>query len=102
MDTDLAIARFFNTQLELIQWNSGDCLYKEFLDEGREGLHHISLFVQDLEKYKEGFKAMGIEELQSGAIGRQHWAYFDTVESFGTIIEVQATYSRRKKREPKT
>ena len=102
MKTSLAISTYFNTQIELIQWHEGECLYKEFLDKGREGLQHISLFVQDLDKYVEGFKKMGIEVIQSGAIGRQHWAYFDTEKTFGMIIEVQATVSRKRKRPPKT
>ncbi len=41
----LAISRQFNTQIELIQHISGECIYKEFLDQGREGFHHISLFI---------------------------------------------------------
>ena len=97
----LSISRYFNTQLELIQWNSGECLYKEFLDQGREGLHHISLFVQDLAKYMEEIRKMGIEIIQSGETGPSHWAYLDTEETFGVIIEVQEimSSSRRRKRE---
>ena len=97
----LSISRYFNTQLELIQWNSGECLYKEFLDQGREGLHHISLFVQDLDKYIEEIKKMGIEIIQTGETGPSHWAYLDTEETFGVIIEVQEimSSSRRRKRE---
>jgi len=97
----LSISRFFNTQLELLQWNSGECLYKEFLDQGREGLHHISLFVQDLDKYIEEINKMGIEIIQSGVTGPSHWVYLDTEETFGIIIEVQEIMSsgRRRKRE---
>ena len=35
----VGFARTLDSQIELIQWVSGDCLYKEFLEEGREGLH---------------------------------------------------------------
>jgi hypothetical protein len=97
----LSISRYFNMQLELLQWNSGECLYKEFLDQGREGLHHISLFVQDLDKYIEEINKMGIEIIQSGVTGPSHWVYLDTEETFGIIIEVQEIMSsgRRRKRE---
>lgn len=97
----ISISRFFNTQLELIQWNSGESLPKEFLDQGKEGLHHISLFVQDLDMYLEEIKKMGIEIIQSGTTGPSHWAYLDTEKTFGIIIEVQEIMSgsRRRKRE---
>ena len=97
----MSISRYFGTQLELIQWNEGECLYKEFLEQGREGLHHISLFVQDLDKYLEEIEKMGIEIIQSGVIGPSHWAYLDTEETFGIMIEVQEIMSsgRRRKRE---
>ena len=97
----LSISRYFNTQLELIQWNEGECIYKEFLDQGKEGLHHISIFIQDLDKYIDEIKKMGIEIIQSGITGPSHWVYLDTEETFGTIIEVQEimSRSRRKKRE---
>ena len=97
----LSISRYFNTQLELVQWNSGECLAKEFLDQGREGLHHISLFVQDLDKYIEEIKKIGIEIIMSGVTGPSHWAYLDTEETFGILIEVQEIMSgsRRRKRE---
>ena len=26
----MSISRYFGTQLELIQWNEGECIYKEF------------------------------------------------------------------------
>ena len=99
--TSFSFSRYFNTQLELIQWNEGECLYKEFLDQGKEGLHHISLFLQDLDKYIDEIKNMGIEIIQSGITGPSHWVYLDTEETFGTIIEVQEimSRSRRKKRE---
>jgi hypothetical protein len=97
----LSFSRYFNTQLELIQWNEGECIYKEFLDQGKEGLHHISIFIQDLDKYIDEIKKMGIEIIQSGITGPSHWVYLDTEETFGTIIEVQEimSRSRRKKRE---
>ena len=97
----LSFSRYFNTQLELIQWNEGECIYKEFLDQGKEGLHHISIFIQDLDKYIDEIKKMGIEIIQSGIFGPSHWIYLDTEETFGTIIEVQEimSRSRRKKRE---
>ncbi|GAH96625.1 unnamed protein product, partial [marine sediment metagenome] len=39
-----------------IQLIEGESIYKEFLDQGREGLHHISLFVEDIDSYIEYFE----------------------------------------------
>jgi 4-hydroxyphenylpyruvate dioxygenase-like putative hemolysin len=93
----IAISRQFNTQIELIQHNSGESVYKEFLDKGREGLHHISFFVENIEAYIEFFEKQGFEMIYSGSIGKQTYAYFDTEEILGMLLEVQETKRRRKK-----
>ena len=98
ISTKIGFSRMFNIQIELIQWIEGDCLYKEFLDEGREGLHHVSFYVTDLQKYTDNYKKRGIEVIQSGSIGNQYFAYLDTEKSFGIIIELQETISRRRKK----
>ncbi|MBY9003515.1 MAG: VOC family protein [Candidatus Lokiarchaeota archaeon] len=79
-------ARTLDTQIELIQWVSGDCLYKEFLEEGREGLHHLGVFVDDFNNYVQTFKDKGIGILQSGIMGSLNLAYMDTQKSLGVII----------------
>ena len=95
--TKICISRQFDTQLELNQHIEGDCLYKEFLDQGREGLHHISLFVDDLDSYIEYFKGKGYDVIYAGSIGKQDWAYFNTEETLGLFLEIQETRKRRKK-----
>ncbi|MHA1104964.1 MAG: VOC family protein [Promethearchaeota archaeon] len=91
-------AKTLDTQIELIQWISGDCLYKEFLEEGREGLHHIGVFVDDFDQYVQIFKDKGIGILQSGIMGSLNLAYMDTLESFGILIELFEILKRRRKK----
>ncbi|MHA2287610.1 MAG: VOC family protein [Promethearchaeota archaeon] len=93
----LALSRQFNTQIELIQHFSGDCIYKEFLDQGREGLHHISFFIENIEAYIGFFEKQGLEVIYSGSIGKQVYAYFDTEEILGMLVEIQETRKRKKK-----
>ena len=88
----------FNTQIELQQWKSGDSLFKEFLDQGKEGLHSVGAYVEDLQLYIDELKKKGIEVLQSGQIGKQWFAYFDTEKTFGILLEFQQTVKRRKKK----
>lgn len=94
---DYAFSRLLNVQIELQQWKSGECLFKEFLDKGREGLHSIGFYVDDLEAYVNEFKKRGIEVLQTGQVGKQKFAYLDTEKSFGVLLEISTTVKRRKK-----
>ncbi len=93
----IALSRHFGMQIELIQHISGDSIYKEFLDQGREGFHHISLFIENIETYIEYFEKQGYEMIYYGEIDRRVYAYFDTEEKLGMILEVQETRKRRKK-----
>ncbi|NVM44732.1 MAG: VOC family protein [Candidatus Lokiarchaeota archaeon] len=95
--TKICLSHQFGIQFELIEHIEGDCLYKEFLDQGREGLHHISLFVDELEPNIEYFKGKGYDVVYSGSIGKQNWVYFDTEETLGMFLEIQETKKRRKK-----
>ena len=94
----IGFSRTLDTQIELIQWVSGDCLYKEFLEEGKEGLHHIGVFVDDFDKYVQLFKDKDIGILQSGIMGSLNLAYMDTVESFGVYIELFEILKRKRKK----
>ena len=94
----IGFARTLDTQIELIQWVNGDCLYKEFLEEGREGLHHIGIFVDDLNQYIQTFKDKGIGILQSGIMGSLNLAYMDTLKSFGILIELFEILKRKRKK----
>jgi len=96
--TKIGFSRNFNTQIELIQPIEGESLYKEFVDQGREGLHHISLFVEDLQLYIDQFQRFGYEVIYSGQIGKRVWAYLDTEKDLGLILELQETKTRRKKK----
>ena len=94
----IAISRLFNTQIELIQLIKGECIYKEFLDSGREGLQHISFFIEDLQSYIDEFQKQGIDIIHSGQIGKQRYAYMDTEKSFGILLEFQETVKRRRRK----
>ncbi len=96
--TKIGISRMFNTQIELIQLIEGEAVYKEFLDQGKEGFQHVSLFVEDIEVYADFFKKQGYELVQAGNVGKQYFYYFDTTDALGFMFEVQETRSRRRKK----
>jgi len=95
---DYAFSRLLNIQIELQQWKSGDSLFKEFLDQGKEGLHSIGIFVDDLDRYIEEFNNKGIEVIQTGQIGKQKFVYLDTEKTFGVLLEIETTLKRKRKK----
>ena len=95
---DYAFSRLLNVQIELQQWKSGESLFKEFIDQGKEGVHSIGIYVEDLKAFIDGFKKRGIEVLQTGKVGKQWFAYFDTEKTFGVLLEAQQTIKRRRKK----
>ena len=93
-------SRLFGVQIELQQpaENCGDCLFKEYLSQGKEGLHAVGMYVEDLQETIDDLKTRGIEVLQEGKIGKQWFAYFDTENTFGALLEFQQTFKRRRKK----
>ena len=95
--TRIAMSRLFNIQIELIQWIEGECIFKEFIDSGKEGLHHFGIFVNNLDFYIDEFKKIGIDVVHAGQTGTQRVAYFDTEKTFGIYLEFQETVKKRRK-----
>ncbi|MFX1376028.1 MAG: VOC family protein [Promethearchaeota archaeon] len=94
-----AFGRLFdNVEVELIQYESGECIHKEFLDQGREGLHHIRYDVSDIQAVINKFKEEGIGVLQTGKIVGLSYAYMDTEDLLGIILEFSAVKRGRRRR----
>ena len=76
-------------ELELIEYQKGKTIHKEFLDERGERLHHIKFTVKDINATVNRFAEKGIEPLQQDrAVGGGGMAYLDTARIGGVIIEV--------------
>jgi catechol 2,3-dioxygenase-like lactoylglutathione lyase family enzyme len=78
-------------QVELIQSLSGPSIYQEFIDQGRIGLHHLGVFVDDLDAAISLMVAAGYTVTQTargyGVNGDGGFAYFDTEKDLGVVIE---------------
>lgn len=79
---------FNNIVLELNQWIEGDCPFKEFLDQGKEGLHHIAIYSDDVQSIVDDFKKKGIEVLLEVKELGLDITYLDTEKSLGIILEI--------------
>ena len=47
--------------IELIQWKSGESPHREFIDRGREGMHHVQFRVDDCDGWIERVRPLGYE-----------------------------------------
>ena len=89
----------YDTHIELLQPIEGESIYNEFLNQGREGFHHILYIVDDLQAVIEKYKEENINVIQSGKLMTSSYAYMDTEKTLGMIVEFaqQGRRSRRKK-----
>ena len=86
----LAMAQVGPVTLELAQPVEGDSIYRDFLDEGGEGLHHLSFQVDDLGKIEKDLECFPIlQSARGGPEGHDYvwsYSYFD-MKPLGCIWE---------------
>lgn len=65
----IAFARSGQLEIEFIEWRSGGSPHKEFLDAGREGMHHIRFRVEALEPKVAEAEAIGYRAIWQTRFG---------------------------------
>lgn len=86
----LALVQVGDVQWELIEPLEGPSIYKDFLREHGEGLHHCAFATGDL-SYQEAVDAFAEQDIPILMQGTWHeitYAYMDTEEQVGTIVEI--------------
>jgi len=81
---------FGDKQFEIVEIidAEGPNLYSEFLDEGREGLHHLGIYIKNGKELIEQFKnKFNVEVAQVGKLGKLTFTYLDTKDILGYYIE---------------
>jgi Glyoxalase/Bleomycin resistance protein/Dioxygenase superfamily len=82
----VAMATVGGLMIELMQILEGEHLVKDFLEERGQGIHHLGVFVDDLGKAVDEWKATGREVIQvtkhTDGMGT---AYLDTEKELGGI-----------------
>ncbi len=76
-------------ELELIEYQKGKAIQKEFLDQKGEGLHHIQFVVRDMDATLEKFAKKGIRPLQEDRSIKGGVAYLGTNDIGGIIMEIR-------------
>jgi catechol 2,3-dioxygenase-like lactoylglutathione lyase family enzyme len=89
VDTTIKVAfvQSGDVQIELIQPIQGKNLYTEFLETRGEGIHHLAYQVDDMAAIKAVFTEKVGEPVFSRDMGIMEFAYFDTSEVGGLMIE---------------
>ena len=84
----LAETRLGSMLFEIIEPLEGPSIYKEFLEEKGEGLHHIACFkTRGLNDTVARFEQMGVEILMSGKIDSVRYCYMNTEPLLKIIYE---------------
>ena len=90
-DVTLAVGNSGDTQIELIYCeNDAPSVYKEFLDAGRSGVHHVGLMPEDYAAACEQYRALGFEAAFECSIGGTQLVYYDTLAALGHFTELWA------------
>ena len=86
-------------RVELIEMLEGESIYAEFVEEHGYGLHHFGVLVEDMEKAISQAEHAGLTVIQDGAgfglDGDGHFAYLDTEDRIGVVVELIERPKRR-------
>jgi hypothetical protein len=78
--------------IELIEAAEGDSVYADFIREHGYGMHHLAVSVEDMPTAIAQAASVGARVMQEGSghglDGSGHFAYVDTEQILGTIIEL--------------
>ncbi|NVM01216.1 MAG: VOC family protein [Candidatus Helarchaeota archaeon] len=85
----LAFASIGEMQIEIMQKLEGKAVYDDFLEKNPAGgIHHIGLYVEDIEEAIKELEAKGIKQLFNGIVAGLKIAYFDTTDTLGYVLEL--------------
>lgn len=90
VDFSMALGYWGEIQIELIrQHNGAPSIYKAWRDEGREGLHHVCILVDDMAEARRACAEAGATIAQEGLVaGGGEVIYADTGGGPGTMVEI--------------
>jgi methylmalonyl-CoA/ethylmalonyl-CoA epimerase len=86
----LALTWVGDTMWEVIEPVDGPSIYKEFLEEQGEGLHHVLVDHQglDFDAALAEFAKRGCPPLMEGTFGEVRYAYVDSEGPLRTVLEI--------------
>jgi methylmalonyl-CoA/ethylmalonyl-CoA epimerase len=95
-----ALAQAGNLWFELVEPTHGRSVHSEWLERRGPGLHHLGLFVDDLNRSLAAYAERGYEMVQSGCCygldGDGRYAYLDTTAVLSVYLELIERPARRR------
>lgn len=88
LDMIVALAQAGPVQIELIQPLVQQCAYRDSVEPGQAGFHHMCVWTHDIEADTAYFEGLGYPEANSGGVGDVRFAYYDTRPLMGCMLEV--------------
>jgi catechol 2,3-dioxygenase-like lactoylglutathione lyase family enzyme len=86
-------------RIELIQPIGGPSVFDEFVRAHGQGMHHLGVLVEDMDRALAQARAAGVEMTMDGSgfgkRGDGHYAYLDTEALIGTTVELICRPSER-------
>lgn len=88
-DISIALGNSGDVQIELIvQHNDAKSVYKDFLDAGRQGVHHIALMPEDYAATYAQYLSSGHKPAFELSLGGAPVVYFDAFDTVGHYVEL--------------
>jgi methylmalonyl-CoA/ethylmalonyl-CoA epimerase len=88
----IALSYLGPLRIELIEPLDGDTVYADFVREHGYGVHHFGLLVADMGEALREAEVAGLEMIQDGSgfglEGDGHYAYLDTEDEIGVMLEL--------------
>jgi catechol 2,3-dioxygenase-like lactoylglutathione lyase family enzyme len=84
----VGLAKSGGIQVELMEIISGNTIYHEQLKKKGYGLHHIAIGTSDMEETQQEMKKKGFAVTQSGNRRGVKFAYLNTEDELGVIVEI--------------
>lgn len=85
----VALAYSGETMIELIQPGSAPSTYRDFLESGRTGIHHLGTFTDRYDEQVAAARAAGLGVVLEGVLPMSRFAYVETGIGFpATMIEI--------------
>jgi Glyoxalase/Bleomycin resistance protein/Dioxygenase superfamily len=86
---DAALSQVGPVQLELIHPADDEVsIYRDFIGEGGNGLHHAGWFSDDLDRDRASVEAAGHKLLQHGSVLGSDFAYYELAEPMGSSADL--------------
>jgi methylmalonyl-CoA/ethylmalonyl-CoA epimerase len=63
VDLDLLFGRSGEIEIEFIEWKAGHSPHREFIEQGREGMHHLRFRVDDADAWIEKCATVGYQPI---------------------------------------